>query len=146
MPQKIPLFIKKYERKLIKNGYEYIMKHMKNSRPKDISASIEAAPKEAQTKLAQIREIIKSLAPKAEEVIYYGMPAFKMNGKYLFCFASFKHHIGFYPVSGTFFSAYKKDLEDYVTSKGAVQFPMGKPLPVALIKKLVKGKIQQIKN
>lgn len=113
---------------------------------KDIDSYITAAPKESQSKLLELRKIIVSLVPEAEEAIKYGMPLFTIEGKSLVGFAGYKKHIGFYPWSGSFLNAYKKDLINFVTSKGAVQFPIEKPLPVSLIKKLIKGKMQEIKD
>ena len=119
---------------------------MKNLKPKNIDGYIASAPKESKAKLLELRKLLKSLAPKAEEGISYGMPAYKLDGKNLVCFAGYKHHIGFYPMSGSFLSAYQKDLKNYVTSKGAVQFPLEKPLPIGLIKKLLKGKMKEIQS
>lgn len=115
----------------------------KNNPPaEDVDSFIKASPKEAQAKLKQLREIIRATAPKSEESISYRMPVYKMNGKQLVGFAGFKHHVGFYPMSGSFLDAYKKELQDYETSKGAVRFPLAKPLPVTLIKKLVQARIK----
>ena len=119
---------------------------MKNSQSKDISTYISSAPKESQSKLLEMRKLLHSLIPKADEGLSYGMPVFKLNGKSLICFAGYKKHIGFYPMSGSFLKTYKNELKNYVTSKGAVQFPLDKPLPVALVKKLVKGKMKELKG
>lgn len=118
---------------------------MKESSSSKVQAYIASAPQESRAKLKELRSIIKSLIPQAEEGISYGMPVFKLNGKSLICFAGYKHHIGFYPMSGTFIKSYQEDLKNYKTSKGAVQFPIEKPLPITLIKKLVKGKLQEFK-
>lgn len=117
---------------------------MQNSAPKDITSYIASAPEESQKKLSEIRKIIQKLVPKAEECISYSMPAFKIEGKPFVGFAGYKKHIGFYPWSGTFLNAYQKELKNYVTTKGAVQFPIDQPFPRALIKKLVKDRLKQI--
>ena len=84
---------------------------------------------------------ILQAAPKAEEVISYNMPAFKYNG-ILVWFSGYKNHIGFYP-SSTPIEIFKNDLKKYKTSKGAIQFPLDKPLPLALITKIVKFRSKQ---
>ena len=98
---------------------------------------------EAKKKLVELRKIVTTAAPKAEEKISYGMVGYKYLGKPLVYFGGFKNHIGFYGASSTFFNAYAKELEGFKTSKGTVQFPLDKPLPVGLIKKLVKERIKQ---
>ncbi len=98
-------------------------------------------PQETQQLLELLRMTIQAAAPKAEEVISYNMPAFKYNG-ILVWFAGYKNHIGFYP-SSTPIEIFKNDLKKYKTSKGAIQFPLDKPLPLALITKIVKFRIKQ---
>lgn len=93
-------------------------------------------------KAREIREIIRKAAPKATEVISYNIPAFKQN-KVLVWFAGYKGHIGFYP-GGAAITVFQDDLTDYKTSKGAIQFPLDKPLPVSLINKIVKYRIKEV--
>jgi uncharacterized protein YdhG (YjbR/CyaY superfamily) len=92
-------------------------------------------------RLESIRSTIKKSAPKATEVISYGMPAFKQN-KVLVYFAAGKNHIGFYPTPNPiiFFS---KDLAVYKTSKGAIQFPLDKKIPLTLISKITKFRVKE---
>ena len=92
--------------------------------------------------LQKMREIIKSVAPDAEEVISYNMPAFKYHGM-LVGFAAAKKHCGFYPWNGSTVKKFAEELKGYETSPGAIQFPYVKPLPVALIKKIVKSRIKE---
>ncbi len=106
-----------------------------------IDQHITEFPKETQQLLELLRMTIHSSAPKAEEVISYNMPAFKING-ILVWFAGYKNHIGFYPYP-TAIVAFKDQLKKYKTSKGAIQFPLDKPLPLALITKIVKFRIKQ---
>ncbi len=113
---------------------------------KDVDAFIEASPSETQEKLREMRQIIKSAIPKAEEKISYKMPAYKLNGKWIAGFAGFKNHIGYYPMSGSLLEDFKDEIKDYVSSKGAVQFPLDKPLPVQLIKKLINARIKSEKT
>src|SRR5580700_1979802 len=110
---------------------------MKN--PKDVDEYINSFPKEIQKLLQQVRATIKKAAPKAEEVISYSMPGYKLNGM-LVWFGGHSKHIGFYPrVSGM--EVFKKELSVYKTSKGAVQFPTDEPLPLTLIAKIVKFRV-----
>jgi len=103
---------------------------------KSVDAYLKSAPDAARAKLVQLRAIVKSVAPDAEEVISYGMPYYKWNGA-LTGFAAFKNHIGFFP--GAIVKDFAKELEAYETSKGTVRLPLDKPLPVTLIKKLLKA-------
>ena len=98
-------------------------------------------PKSTRDSMQKLRDIIKQMAPKAEEVISYNMPAFKWNGM-LVWYAAYKKHIGFYPrPSGI--EAFKDELADYKTSKGAIQFPLEKGIPVSLVKKIVKFRLKE---
>lgn len=90
-------------------------------------------------KLNEVRDIIKSVALDAKEVISYNMPAYKLN-KVLVYFAANKNHIGFYPTPSAVFK-FKKELKEYKTSKGAIQFQLNKPLPSNLVKKIVKFRV-----
>ncbi len=101
-------------------------------------------PEEVQVLLDKIRTAIKQAAPKAEEVISYNMPAFKQYGVLVY-YAANKKHIGFYP-TGSPVAVFAEELKPYATSKGAIQFPLDKPLPVTLIKKIVKYRIQEDKE
>ncbi|MFN8248169.1 MAG: DUF1801 domain-containing protein [Ferruginibacter sp.] len=94
--------------------------------------------------LVELRAIIKSAAPKAEEVISYNMPAFKQHGVLVY-YAGNKNHTGFYPTGGPI-KVFTKELETYTTSKGAIQFPHDRPIPVSLVKKIVKLRIKEDKE
>ncbi|MBP6795258.1 MAG: DUF1801 domain-containing protein [Saprospiraceae bacterium] len=98
-------------------------------------------PLEIQSKVQELRMAIRQAAPKSTEVISYNMPAFKMN-KVLVYYAAAKAHIGFYPTPGPII-AFEKELSNYVTSKGAIQFPINEKLPITLIKKIVKFRVLQ---
>ncbi len=114
---------------------------MTPSAAKNIDAYIANFPEQEQAKMQQLRAIILEAAPGAVETISYQMPTFKLNGKALAYFGCFKHHIGFFPFpSGV--AEFQKLTSDYVTSKGTVQFPHEQPLPVELIKKIIKFRIQ----
>ncbi len=109
---------------------------------KNINEYIALFPKDIQILLKQMRATIKEEAPEAEEAIKYQLPTFVLKGINLVHFAAFKNHIGFYPVP-TGIEKFKKELAAYKTSKGAVQFPLDKPLPLALIRKIVKFRVAE---
>jgi len=98
-------------------------------------------PKEVQKKLEELRDAIKRNAPKAIEKISYQMPTFFYNGNLVY-FAAYAHHIGFYP-SPSGISAFERQLKKYKHAKGSVQFPLDKPLPIALIEKIVAYRYQE---
>jgi uncharacterized protein YdhG (YjbR/CyaY superfamily) len=101
-----------------------------------IDEYIESFSIDIQQKLQLIRQTIHKAIPKAEEVISYQMPAFKLN-KVLVYFAAFKNHIGFYPTSKAI-KKFSKELSDYETSTGTIRFPFDKKLPLGLITKITK--------
>lgn len=108
--------------------------------PATVNDYIAAQPAELQPLLEQVRATIRKAAPDAEEVISYGMPAYKQH-QVLVYFAGYKKHIGFYP-TGSGIEAFKDKFTDYKWSKGAVQFPLDAPLPLALITKMVKFRMK----
>jgi uncharacterized protein YdhG (YjbR/CyaY superfamily) len=104
-----------------------------------------AAFQDPQHSLMQnLREAILAAAPGASEGISYNMPAFK-KGKVLCYYAAYKNHIGFYPTSAPI-QQLKDELKNFVFSKGAVQFPINKKIPVGLVKKLVRARLKMIAN
>jgi uncharacterized protein YdhG (YjbR/CyaY superfamily) len=111
---------------------------------KNIDEYIAGFPEDIQAILQNLRRVIHKAAPEAQETISYSMPAFKQNGILVY-FAAFKDHIGFFPTSSGI-SAFTKELASYNTAKGTVRFPLDKPLPVNLIKKIVKFRAQENRN
>jgi uncharacterized protein YdhG (YjbR/CyaY superfamily) len=106
-----------------------------------IDEYIKTFPKDVRNILEKVRQAIKESAPGAEEAISYQMPTFKLNGN-LVHFAGYKNHIGFYPTpSGT--EAFKKEIAVYRAGKGSIQFPIDKPIPISLIKKIVKFRVKE---
>jgi uncharacterized protein YdhG (YjbR/CyaY superfamily) len=87
--------------------------------------------------LQQLRRTIQSIVPNAEEGISYGMPAFRLDGKVIAGFAAFKNHLSYLPHSGSVLAELADDVAGYVTSKGALQFAIDKPLAKTLVKKLI---------
>jgi uncharacterized protein YdhG (YjbR/CyaY superfamily) len=112
-----------------------------SSKPQTIEEYISTFPKDIQNILQKIKKAIKSSAPGAEEVISYQIPAFKLNGILVY-FAAFKNHIGFFPTSSGV-NAFKKDITAYKYSKGTIQFPIQKPIPYGLIKRIVKYRVKE---
>ena len=102
---------------------------------------IELFPAPVQKKLNTLRQLIGKLAPDAQEKIAYQMPTFFLNGN-LVHFAAHANHIGFYPTPSAILE-FKRELSKYKTSKGAVQFPMDQELPLALISRIVKFRVQE---
>jgi len=110
-------------------------------KPSTVDEYIAGYPEEIQALLERVRATVKKAAPKAEEVISYNIPGYKLNGM-LVWFAAFSKHIGFYP-KGSGIASFKKELAGYKTSKGTVQFPFDKPLPLGLISKIVKYRVKE---
>jgi uncharacterized protein YdhG (YjbR/CyaY superfamily) len=108
---------------------------------KNIDEYIEQFPENVQTILQKLRVTITKAAPRAEEVISYQMPAFKYHGVLVY-FAGYKSHIGFYPTSSPM-KVFQKELAGYKTSKGAIQFPIEKAIPLTLVKNIVKFRIKE---
>lgn len=109
---------------------------------KDIDEYIAAFSGKVQESLVKLRATISKAAPTAEEKMSYAIPTFFLGGKNLVHFAAYENHIGFYPAPAGI-AAFTKELKPYKTSKGAVQFPLDKPLPLALIAKIVKFRVSQ---
>jgi uncharacterized protein YdhG (YjbR/CyaY superfamily) len=107
----------------------------------DVDRYIEAAPVPAQPILRQLRHVIKSAAPNAEERISYGMPSYEYHGRLVY-FAAFKTHIGLYAV-GQEHDSYAKELSGFLSGKSTARFPIGQPLPVALIRRVVRARVKE---
>jgi uncharacterized protein YdhG (YjbR/CyaY superfamily) len=116
------------------------MKDKKNV-PATIDQYIAGFPPEIQVILSELRAAVKKAAPQAVEKISYQMPAFYFNENLVY-FAAFKNHIGFFPTSSGV-AAFQKELAKYATSKGTVHFPLDKPLPLDLIKRIVKFRVKE---
>ena len=102
-------------------------------------------PSDTQKVMQQIRAVIKNVVPEAEETISYAIPTFTLNGKYLVYFAGFKKHIGFYPAP-VGMEEFKDQLSGFKTGKGSVQFPLNNPMPLDLIKSIVKFRKNSLLN
>ena len=113
----------------------------KTARPTSTTEYINAAPKEARKKLREMRACIREAAPGARESLKWGMPAFSYR-RILVTFAAFKNHIGFYPTPSAV-TAFTKELSKFATAKGSIQFPLEKPLPLALIRKITAFRVRE---
>jgi uncharacterized protein YdhG (YjbR/CyaY superfamily) len=112
-------------------------------KPKTVDDYLGGLPHDARATLERVRASIRAAAPQAEERIAYGMPGYYLDGHPVAYFAGFKQHCSFFPASGDVTAALAKDLERYDVAKGTIRFPIGKPLPAALVKKLVRAKIAE---
>ena len=110
-------------------------------KPNNVDEYIATFPPPIHEILSLLRSTIKKAAPEAAEKISYAMPTYYLNGN-LVHFAAYKNHIGFYPAPSGI-KAFEKELAVYKTSKGAVQFPINKSLPIALITKIVKYRVKE---
>ena len=113
----------------------------KKTKPKTIEEYIQAAPEEARKKLLQMHECIRKAAPGAEEGLKWSMPAYSYQ-RILVTFAVFKHHIGFYPTPSAI-RAFASSLTKYKTAKGSIQFPLDKPLPLPLVRKITRFRVKE---
>src|SRR5215213_3472337 len=113
----------------------------KKARPESITEYINAAPKEAQENLREMLACIREAAPGASEGLKWGKPAFSYQ-RILVIFAGFKHHIGFYPTPSAM-KAFAKELAEFTTASSSVQFPLGKPLPLPLIRKITAFRVRE---
>jgi len=116
---------------------------MKRSTAKNVDEYLAAVPEPARTTLNTIRAVIRSAVPhETTEAITYGIPTFKYKGS-LLAFAAFKNHCSLFPMSLAVIDTFKNDLKPFLASKGTIRYPLDKPLPSALVKKLVKARIAE---
>lgn len=117
------------------------MKSKSSSKPKEktFDTYLAALDPDKRSALEKLRKAIRAAAPKAEECISYGVPAFRLNGKFLVALAAATNHCSFYP--GSALQAFGADLKGYETSKGTIRFQPTKPLPSSLVRKLVKARM-----
>ena len=114
---------------------------VRRTKPRSIPEYIDAAPKNSQKKLLEMLACVRKSAPGAKEGLKWGMPAFSY-GRILVTFAAFKHHIGFYPTPPAV-KAFAKDLSGFSTANASIQFPLEKPLPLPLIRKITAFRVRE---
>jgi len=112
------------------------------ARAQTVDAYLAAVPARARAALGKLRRTIRAAAPKATEIISYRMPMYKHHGL-LVAFAAFESHCGFYVMSPAVMRAHAADLKGYKTGKGSIRFPADKPLPAALVKRMVKARVAE---
>jgi uncharacterized protein YdhG (YjbR/CyaY superfamily) len=113
----------------------------KKTKPTTVTEYINAAPKEARQKLREMRATIRAAAPGATEGLKWSMPAYSYR-RILVTFAAFKQHIGFYPTPSAV-KAFAKQLSGYKQATGSIQFPLDKPLPLDLIRKITAFRVRE---
>ncbi len=112
---------------------------------KTVEEYLAGVPEPSRLTLETVRQRIRAAVPAGStEGLSYGMPAFKYQGKGLAAYAAFKNHCSLFPMSGAVFSELADELTPYKTSKGTLQFPIGKPLAAALIKKIIKTRLAEL--
>ena len=109
-----------------------------------VRAYFAATPPKARAALKKIRAAIRSVAPRAEEAFSYRIPAFKLRGRPLVWYAAFKNHCSLFPMTGAIRRKLATSLKGYEMSKGTVRLPLAKPIPVGLVKKLVRARMAEL--
>lgn len=117
---------------------------MPGSKPTTVTEYIEAAPQEAREKLHEIRAILRKVSPNATETLKWGSPVFE-EGRILFSYSAHKSHLNFSP-TGPAMEPFKEELAKYKTGKDTIQFPYDKPLPTALIRKIARFRLKQVRE
>jgi uncharacterized protein YdhG (YjbR/CyaY superfamily) len=111
--------------------------------PSSVEEYLAALPEAPRAALEKLRKTIKASAPEATETISYQMPAFKLNGRFLVSYAAFKNHCSLFPASAKVLEEHGEELKPYFSGKGTIRFTTDKPLPSALVKKIVKARIEE---
>jgi uncharacterized protein YdhG (YjbR/CyaY superfamily) len=111
--------------------------------PTTVEAYLAALPKESRLALEKLRKTIKAAAPEATETISYQMPAFKDHGRFLVSYAAFKDHCSLFPASYAVMEALGEELKPYISGKGTLRFTADKPIPAAVVKKIVRKRIEE---
>jgi uncharacterized protein YdhG (YjbR/CyaY superfamily) len=117
---------------------------IKKTKPTNVTEYINAAPKEAQEKLREIRAILKKVAPNATETLKWGSPVFEEK-RILFAYSAFKSHLNFMPTHSAMIP-FKEELAEYITGKDTIQFPYNKPLPKVLIRKIAAFRARDVRE
>ena len=102
-------------------------------------------PPAVRTRMKSIRDMVHNIAPDAVEVFSYGIPGFRLDGKPLVWYAAFTHHTSLYPMTASIRKTHASALKGYKMSAGTVQFPLDEPLPVVLVKRLVKARLAELR-
>lgn len=111
--------------------------------PANVKGFYESAPSPHRETMLEMRNRILEIVPTAEEIVSYGMPAFRINGVIVAGLLANKKHVGYYPFSGSILHLFTNELANYSTTKSAIHIPTDKPLAKGLIKKLIKARFKQ---
>ena len=111
--------------------------------PTSVEDYLAALPEEPRAALEKLRKTIKAAAPQATETISYQMPAFKLHGRFLVYYAAFKDHCSLFPASKAVMEALREELKPYFSGKGTLRFHADKPIPAALVRKIVRVRIEE---
>ena len=117
-----------------------------SARPASTDEYLATLTGEQRAVVEELREVIRGAAPGAEEGFSYGMPLFRLGGKPLVWYAAWKKHYSLYPLSAAMLRAHAAEIEGYETSKGTIRFPASRPLPLGLVKKLVKTRVAELRE
>ena len=118
-------------------------KQSKSGAPREVEAIYASTPQPHQATMRDMREKILAISPTAEEIVSYGMPAFRVDGVIICGLKAAKKHVGYYPFSGSILHLFEKELAQYSCTKSALHVPIDAPLSKALLKKLITARLQQ---
>lgn len=113
------------------------------AKPTSVEAYIAAAPEDRRSDLQDLRRTVTTAAPQAEESIAYDMPAYRLHGRFVVSFAAFKRHYSLFPASQVVIDTLGEEVAPYVKGRGTLQFPAGKPLPLDLIARIVRIRLDE---